>query len=72
MKSVIISCFLFAMTLQAQNKPTVAQAEEFMKKAEAELSDLGTEPIALSGFNPTSSPTTQRRSRLTRSSIRPR
>jgi len=42
MKSVIISCFLFAMTLQAQNKPTVAQAEEFMKKAEAELSDLGT------------------------------
>ena len=30
------------MTLQAQNKPTVAQAEEFMKKAEAELSDLGT------------------------------
>ena len=42
MKSAIISCFLFAMTLQAQNKPTVAQAEEFMKKAEAELSDLGT------------------------------
>ena len=42
MKSVIISCFLFAMTLQAQNKPTVAQAEEFMKKAEAELSDLAT------------------------------
>jgi peptidyl-dipeptidase A len=28
------------MTLQAQNKPTVAQAEEFMKKAEVELSDL--------------------------------
>lgn len=42
MKSVIISCFLFAMTLQAQNKPTVAQAEEFMKKAEVELSDLAT------------------------------
>ncbi len=41
MKSVvIISCFLFAMTLQAQNKPTVAQAEEFMKKAEAQLADL--------------------------------
>jgi peptidyl-dipeptidase A len=38
--AVIISLFLFAMSLQAQSKPTVAQAEEFMKQAEARLADL--------------------------------
>ena len=72
MKSVIISCFLFAMTLQAQNKPTVAQAEEFMKKAEAELSDLGTRTNRAQWVQSNFITTTQRRSRLTRSSIRPR
>jgi peptidyl-dipeptidase A len=38
--AVIISLFLFVMSLQAQSKPTVAQAEEFMKQAEARLADL--------------------------------
>jgi peptidyl-dipeptidase A len=32
--------FLFATTLQAQKAPTLAQAEAFMKKAEARLADL--------------------------------
>jgi peptidyl-dipeptidase A len=37
---VLLSLLIFSMSLQAQNGPTVAQAEEFMKQAEARLSEL--------------------------------
>jgi peptidyl-dipeptidase A len=40
---VLLSCFLFVMTVQAQtSKPTVADAEAFMNKAEAQLAEVGT------------------------------
>ena len=41
MKAVILALFLlFALSLQAQTKPTVAEAEQFMKQAETRLNDL--------------------------------
>ena len=38
----VISCFAFAVVLQAQTSgtPTVAEAQEFMNKAEARLAEL--------------------------------
>src|SRR5258708_5915888 len=40
---VLLSCFVFVMTVQAQtSKPTVAEAEAFMNKAEAQLAEVGT------------------------------
>src|SRR5690242_12419559 len=39
MKLFVFLVFISAMMMQAQTKPTVAEAEEFMKKAEAQLAD---------------------------------
>jgi peptidyl-dipeptidase A len=38
--SVLLPFFLYAISMQAQNKPTVADAQEFMKQAEARLKEL--------------------------------
>jgi peptidyl-dipeptidase A len=38
--SAFLSLFLYAISMQAQTKPTVADAQEFMKQAEAQIKEL--------------------------------